>query len=97
MTHLWTWSGNYFGYRSDNQLWSKSGIHVGVIHDHEIYDHNGLYLGEILNGRLIRNSQKKYHRKCASPYYSRRAGFAKFADYVGYAMYVGWEDFPKIH
>lgn len=97
MQHLWTWSGDYFGYRQDNQLWTSSGIHVGMIYDDEVYDHKGHYLGEILQGRLIRNSQKKYLRKYPSVRYGSRWPTVKCIDYVGYVMYSGWEDFPKLH
>ncbi|HHF7365114.1 TPA: 4-fold beta flower protein [Legionella bozemanae] len=97
MTHLWTWSGDYFGYRQDNQLWTSSGIHVGMIYDDVVYDHKGHYLGEIFRGRLIRNPQKKYFRKYPSIRYGRRVATAKLADYVGYVMYSGMEDFPEIY
>ena len=96
MQFLWTWSGECFGYRENNQLWRASGIHVGTIYDDEVYDHKGLYLGEILHGRLIRNTQKKYYRKDTAPYYGRKGAFAKYINYVGYVMYAGYEDFPLI-
>lgn len=97
MKYLWTWSGRYFGYRQDNQLWASSGIHVGMIYDDEVYDHKGHYLGELLHGRLIRNPQKKYFRKYPFTRYGSRCTTVKYADYVGYVMYSGWEDFPEIH
>lgn len=97
MKHLWTWSGDYFGYKQDNQLWTSSGIHVGLIQGDEVYDHKGYYLGEILQGRLITNPQKKYFRKYPSVRYSSRCPTIKCIDYVGYVMYSGWADFPKLH
>lgn len=95
MKYLWTWSGNFFGYREDNELWTYKGKHVGKIYDDEIYDSKGRYLEEIMaENRLIVNGMKKNFRKWAfTPYFNRWARI-KMIDYVGYVMYLGYTSFP---
>jgi hypothetical protein len=48
-----------------------------------------------MNGdRLIRNHSKSSWRGHAFSPWGRRVGLVPFANYVGYVMYVGHEDFP---
>lgn len=58
MKLLWTWKGEFFGYKVDDDLFTKEGKHIGRIFDQEIYDKDGYYLGEIMDGRLITNINK---------------------------------------
>lgn len=95
MTHVWTWGGKYFGFREGDDLWTHTGIHVGRFNAEDVCDKTGSYLGEVMNGnRLIVNLSKKSMRYSSFSPWARRAGLVKFTDYVGYAMYVGHEDFP---
>jgi len=93
MENLWTWGGSYFGYKEGNALWDKHGKHVGMFHGNEIYDSAGKYIGELMNGRLIYSWQKSNLRgRAFNPYLSKVASVSQ-GNYVGYVMYVGYEDF----
>lgn len=95
MQNLWTWGGEYFGYRENNCLWTHDGRHVGLFQGDEIYGPNGRYLGEVLSDRLITNCGKKSWRaSCFTPY-GNRVGIVKYVNYVGNVMYAGHEDFPS--
>jgi len=97
MKWLWTWDGHFFGYKDGKDLWTYDGKHVGNISGTDIYDSNGNYLGEIMHGdRLITCKSKKQDKKDSFKPYANRAGCEKQGDYAGYAMYVGYEDFPKL-
>lgn len=92
-TSVWTWGGKYFGYRDGDELWTHDGKHAGHFVLDAVYDRAGRYLGELRNeNRLIRrpNSVATSHgfTPCAN-----RAALAPFADYAGYAMLAGYEDF----
>ncbi len=96
MSNLWTWGGEYFGYRNGDELWTHDGKHVGRFYDDEVFASNGLYLGEIRNeNRLITKISKSNRRRsCFTPKMSR-IGRVKYVNYVGYVMYIGHEDFPS--
>ncbi|PKM77460.1 MAG: hypothetical protein CVU90_07555 [Firmicutes bacterium HGW-Firmicutes-15] len=97
MKWLWTWDGQCFGYRDHEDLWTYDGKHVGKISGTDIYDSKGDYLGEIINKeRLITCKSKKHDRGYSFTPYANREGITKNIDYAGYAMYVGYEDFPKL-
>lgn len=97
MKWLWTWSGRSFGYREGDDLWTHDGQHVGKFSiNEEIYGPNGQYLGELLNERLITNLSKKHFRSYNFSPYACRVAFVKYIDYVGFVMYAGYEDFPKL-
>lgn len=96
MDWLWTWGGRCFGYRGGDNLWTYDGRHVGRLVKDEVYSPDGHYLGEINNGRLITRTDKKGGRGPRFSARGRRGAFAKMADYAGYAMLAGYEDFPQI-
>jgi hypothetical protein len=59
-THLWTWSGRYFGSRNDDALWTHSGHLPGRFYFDDIYGAAGGYIGELRDAdRLITNLAKK--------------------------------------
>ena len=95
MDWLWTWGGISFGYRRDDRLFTHNGLQVGKFHGDEIYGSDGRYLGEIRNGnRLITHTGKKSRRK--SGFGPVQGGnYMRKANYVGYVMYIGHEDFPS--
>lgn len=95
MEKLWTWSGKFFGYKSNDRLWTHSGKNVGKYFDDEIYGVDGRYLGEVKNDRLITKISWKNHRKSSFSPYANRVGIVKNVDYVGNVIYVGYEDFPS--
>lgn len=96
MIYFWTWQGKFFGYREFDELWTYNGKHIGKFHDQEIYGQEGCYLGEIGNeNRLIRSLAKINYRKYPFNPLQRGLGIVPFANYVGYALYAGYEDFPE--
>ena len=95
MTHMWTWGGKYFGYREGDDLWTHSGHHVGRFYDDEIADQLGRYLGELMNGnRLIVNTTRRSSHYPTFAPRARRVALMKCMAYVGYVVYMGYEDFP---
>jgi hypothetical protein len=95
-SNLWTWGGTYFGYREGDDLWTHNGRHVGRFYDDEVYGPDGHYLGELRNDtRLITRLSKKGHHKTTFTTPSSRVGRVPHLNYIGYAMYVGCEDFPE--
>jgi hypothetical protein len=95
MKWLWTWGGECFGYIDACDLWSHDGRHVGKLHGEEIFGSDGRYLGEVKgDNRLITCVAKKTLRKGPFTPHARRTGCARYANYVGYIMYIGYEDFP---
>jgi hypothetical protein len=96
MTNLWTWGGEYFGYREGDSLWTHDGRHVGQFQGSDVFGRDGGYLGELMNGdRLIRSRSKKSTRGGSFAPYGRRVGVVKSVNYVGNVMYAGYEDFPS--
>lgn len=97
MDWLWTWGGRCFGYRDGDDLWTYDGKHVGRFYGDEVYAPDGRYLGEIRSEhRLITKINKQSKRRNTFTAYSRRVGYVKCVDYVGYVMIAGCEDFPKL-
>ena len=95
MDWVWTWGGKCFGYIDGEDLWTYDGKHIGKIDDKEIYDCEGMYIGEIMNkNRLITHCGKKSWRRFSFTPYGRRVSYVPMANYLGYAMYAGYEDFP---
>lgn len=96
MDHVWTWGGTYFGYFSGEDLFTLDGRHIGKRRESgEIYSARGEYLGELKNeNRLITNLSKNHRRSYSFAPYAQRGSTVRFVDYVGYVMYVGYEDFP---
>lgn len=95
MDWLWTWGGKSFGYRDGDDLWTHDGRHVGRFIGSEVYAPDGRYLGEIMNDdRLITDPSKKSWRQGVFSPWGSRVGYVPYVDYVGNAMYAGYEDFP---
>ncbi len=59
MTPLWTWRGQFFGYRNNKHLFTHSGQCVGMFDENRVYDHDGRYLGEVVDQRLICDLEKR--------------------------------------
>lgn len=95
MQWLWTWDGRSFGYRRNDLLFTKNGNNVGYFADEEVYSTHGNYLGELKNGRLITKNSSR-HKRSSTRVPTIGTSFADKVDYVGYAMYAGYEDFPEI-
>jgi hypothetical protein len=93
-TNLWTWGGTYFGYRDGDDLWTHNGRHVGRFYGDEVYASDGRYLGELKNGKLIKRSTARSHRRAGFHPHAPRVGRVPYVDHVGTIMYVGYEDFP---
>ena len=96
MESLWTWGGRYFGYRDGDDLWTHNGKHVGKLFDDEVYGPDGRYLGELRDGKLISNTSKTSRSKPRFTPLSRKTGLVKLADYTGFVMISGHEDFPNL-
>ncbi len=95
MDWLWSWGGVSFGYRDGDNLWTHDGRHVGKFIGDEVHSPTGRYLGELRDGRLITNTSKKGKTRSGFSPYVSRVGCVNKVDYVGYAMLVGHEDFPR--
>ena len=95
MTRYWTWSGTCFGYRQGDALFTYDGREVGRFHADEVYGADGVYLGEVMmSNRLITNcSKQSWRRFTFIP--QRSSPYTQYADYAGYAMWAGHEDFPN--
>jgi hypothetical protein len=95
MERLWTWGGEFFGYRDGDRLWTHDGRNVGRFHDDEIYGMDGRYLGEVKGDRLVTKRSKK--SKCKSRFQPalNRVGIVKSVNRVGRVLGVGYEDFPN--
>ena len=95
MDNLWTWKGEYFGYREGDDLRTHDGRHIGRFHGDEVYSSPGEFLGEVRDGCLIVNRQRRNKRKPIFTPSTRRVGIVKRVGYVGYVMIVGFEEFPS--
>ncbi len=95
MDWLWTWGGTSFGYRDRDNLWTRDGRHVGRFVGQEVYAANGAYLGEMVGTScLITRQAKTGLRQQGFIPLGRRIVHTAYADYSGYAMDAGDEDFP---
>lgn len=91
---LWTWDGNSFGFRDNDQLFRQDGKHVGKFDGDEVYDaHTGLYLGEVIDDRLIRKTSKVNKRRSAPSPRSRSARMSRTGR-TGRVMRAGYTDWP---
>ena len=97
MDWVWTWSGKSFGYIDNNCLWTHDGRHVGKVVGDEIYGKKGKYLGEIKSdNRLITSKSKRSKHSNSFVPYGKRGAYTKYADYAGFVMYAGYDDFPEL-
>jgi hypothetical protein len=97
MKWLWTWDGRFFGYLRGEDLWTYGGKHVGKVSGIDVYDSQGYYIGEISSkDRLITCVSKKGDKWFSFKPYADRLRVEKKADFPSYAMYTGYEDFPKL-
>ncbi|AFT90046.1 hypothetical protein [Paraburkholderia phenoliruptrix] len=95
MDWLWTWSGTYFGYREGDNLWTYDGRHVGRFTGTDVFACDGAYLGELIgDNRLITDRAKLGWRQDGFTPFETRIVYACCADYIGYEMDAGYEDFP---
>lgn len=95
MKWLWTWGGRCYGYQDGDRLFRADGENVGYFVGNEIYSCNsGRYIEELKSSRLITNKSKK--SKHRSPVV-QQVGMTAVTpcDYIGYVMYVGYEDFVE--
>jgi hypothetical protein len=93
--YLWTWSGEFFGYREADELWTHDGRHVGRFSEDDVYGTDGSYLGEMRGRRLIRKTAKEHKRRGGFTPKSSRVSSVPYANYVGNVMILGYEDFPS--
>ena len=62
---LWSWGGQYIGYRKGNALFVGEDKHVGRFVENDVYGLDGKYWGELRQGRLVRKPTKKHKRVAA--------------------------------
>jgi DNA-binding response OmpR family regulator len=92
---LWTWSGEYFGFREGDDLWTFAGYHVGRFRRGvEVFRPDGLYLGDVMDGRLIVDWHKTARRASSFVPYEDKTPREKFADREQFDMQIGFKDFP---
>ena|ERR1035438_5803998 len=94
-TALWTWDGEYFGYRDGDQLWAHHGQLVGKFRGDVVYGADGAYLGEIRdNDRLITKTASK--NKHAAGFGIRQRGARGLRGRRGSrGALSGYEGFPS--
>lgn len=94
---LWTWGGNYVGYRDEDDLWGQSGRLLGKFVGDEVYGPNGHYLGEIRSDdRLITDTRKLHKRR--GMFGSRQRGMRGMRGMRGArGMVGGFKDFPQLN
>ena len=91
MKNYWAWGGKYIGFSEGRYLFSKKGTPIGYIDGEEIFGFDGKYLCDIMDDRLIVQMGKcVVGWVMAKP--CRMYGTC-YADYAGYAMYAGYQDF----
>jgi DNA-binding response OmpR family regulator len=91
---LWTWSGDYFGFRDGQNLWTREGRHVGRFRRDEVFRPDGLYLGDLVKGCLIVDWHKTPRRASSFTPSDDRGGIRQFADRDPFDMLIGFKDFP---
>lgn len=74
---LWTWRGQYFGYRLGDFLWTKKGEYVGRFFGNDVYASDGRYLGEVIQSRLYRRESKCGQSKNLTAPYKARVDYEK--------------------
>jgi CheY-like chemotaxis protein len=94
---LWTWSGEYFGFRDGAELWTYEGVHAGRFRrDTEIFRPDGLYMGDVIDGRLIVDWHKTARRASSFAPSDDRSGRQKYSDREPFDMQIGYKDFPSV-
>ncbi len=95
--YLWKWSGEFFGYRNEDELRDYNGNHVGKFFENKVYGPDGRYLVEILSkNRLItKTSMKSRHKNLFAPT-TQTVGIAKKTDKIRRMNKMGYEDFPGL-
>jgi hypothetical protein len=93
MQMLWSWSGEFFGYRSGDSLFTLHGREVGRFHGDEICNSQGRYIGEVNKGNRLVTTRSRRGKVWSG--FKPRVGTAivPCTKYVGYTMYVGYEAF----
>ena len=94
-THLWTWSGSYFGMREGDDLWTYKGKHAGRFKGDDVFAADGRYLGEMNGTRLVTKVQNKGLRGTPFTPLAPRGTLRALAGYTANSMYPGFEEFPK--
>lgn len=93
---LWTWSGEYFGFREGAELWTYDGRHVGRFRrDAEVFRPDGLYMGVVMEGRLVVDWHRTARRASSFTPSESRTGHRRFADRSPFDMQIGFKDFPS--
>jgi CheY-like chemotaxis protein len=93
---LWTWSGEYFGFREGVDLWAYDGRHVGRFRrDAEIFRPDGLYMGVVMGDRLVVDWHRTAHRASSFTPSENRIGHRRFVDRVPFDMQIGFKYFPS--
>jgi CheY-like chemotaxis protein len=93
---LWTWSGEYFGFREGSELWTHDGRHVGRFRRGvEIFRPDGLYMGVVMEGRLVVDWHRTALRASSFTPSENRIGHRRFSDRSPFDMQIGFKDFPS--
>ena len=94
---LWTWSGEYFGFRDGAELWTFEGKHVGRFRrELEISRPDDLYMGDVVDGRLIFDWHKTARRGSSFTADGDRSVNRTFGDREPLDMQIGFKDFPSV-
>ncbi len=97
---LWTWSGESFGYISNDALYTTNGLHVAyVVQDGAeqlIFSVDGQYIGEVKDGdRLITKLSRLGRTRGSRSQRSMRSARSGRSHRSGRSMRSGYQDFPS--
>lgn len=91
---LWTWGGDYFGFRDGENLWTHDGRHVGRFRRDEVFRSDGSYMGDAKHDRLVIDWSKTGRRASSFTPSGNRSGHRRFSDREPFDMMRGFKDFP---
>jgi len=91
---LWTWGGDYFGFRDGVNLWTYDGRHVGRFRRDEVFRKDGSYMGDLMHGRLVIEWHKTGRRASSFSPSDNRGGHRHFSEREPFDMLDGFKDFP---
>jgi CheY-like chemotaxis protein len=93
---LWTWSGEYFGFREGSELWTQDGRHAGRFRRcSEIFRSDGLYMGVVMDGRLVVDWHSTARRASSFTPSEDRIGHRRFGGRTSFDIQIGFKDFPS--
>lgn len=96
MVWLWSWSGQFVGYRQGDDLWTCDGRHSGRFAGSEVYGPDGCYLGQMAKeDRLVTRKARLGLRRGAFAPVERVGLVSRRCGVPPYALPQGYQDFAN--